>query len=369
MASGKALNGAALGLLLSLSLAAASQAQTVPQAERTISAFPILMYDQDIGVGYGGTAKTVNFLNWNESLDLVLFNSTKGERWYFFAFSRPDLEVRQGRRYGLAVDFRAESDTFIKYYFYGLGPDSTRLGDNLDSCATFRRQELALTLGRGFSSVFSVEAAYVLRQYKTYDVAPDRPFTEILAVQGSRFAPFLSVVMRFDTSDSRIDPRRGFSVLLQNDFAGRLSGSRTSFHRWTLDLRSYVGVIRKRVVLAARGLVQQISGSDLPVWELSSLGGGAPQSAMRGYVLNRFLDKGKFLACGEVRLPVWKRVGAVVFAEAGLVWPSWKAISFRRTAFDAGFGLRYRLSNFVARGDIGFSREGAGVYFNFGHLF
>ncbi|HZE21371.1 MAG TPA: BamA/TamA family outer membrane protein, partial [Desulfobaccales bacterium] len=182
-------------------------------------------------------------------------------------------------------------------------------------------------------------------------------------------APFLSATLRFDTSDSQIEPRKGVRVLFQNDFAGRLLGGKTAFYRWTLDLRSYRGIFRRRIVLAGRALVQQISGSDLPIWELSALGGGAPQSAMRGYVLNRFMDKGKFLVCGEVRLPVWKRVGAVVFAEAGLVWPSWKAIEFRRTAFDAGFGLRYRLSNFVARGDIGFSREGSGVYFNFGHMF
>jgi hypothetical protein len=36
---------------------------------------------------------------------------------------------------------------------------------------------------------------------------------------------------------------------------------------------------------------------------------------------------------------------------------------------DAGFGLRYYLSDLVVRGDLGFSHEGVGIYFNAGHMF
>jgi len=34
-----------------------------------------------------------------------------------------------------------------------------------------------------------------------------------------------------------------------------------------------------------------------------------------------------------------------------------------------GWGLRYYLQNFVVRFDMGFSDEGMGIYFNFGHAF
>ena len=44
------------------------------------SLFPILMYDTDIGYGYGAKAKFVNYLSRKESFDLILFNSSKGER-------------------------------------------------------------------------------------------------------------------------------------------------------------------------------------------------------------------------------------------------------------------------------------------------
>src|SRR5512135_2783339 len=70
------------------------QAETIPPGSyRSFSPFPILMFDSDIGFGYGGRVKFVDYLRNKESLDLILFNSTRGERWYVFTFSIPDLEI------------------------------------------------------------------------------------------------------------------------------------------------------------------------------------------------------------------------------------------------------------------------------------
>ncbi len=343
-----------------------------PASERRLSwsAFPIVMYDTDIGFGYGGKGRVVNLFRRNESLDLILFNSTKGERWYVFSFSIPDTEIRQGKRYGLSFDLRAEYDKYVKYYFYGTGPDSVKLADDLNSYASYLKEELALTFGRGFSPVFVVEAAYVLRQYKTFNVAPDRPYTSLLTAEGKKFSPYLSLTLRYDTSDSQIHPTRGVRFLFENDLAGPAVANHVgTYYRLTLDLRSYNRVLFPKTVLAVRGLVQQVTGSNIPLWDLSTLGGGSTMSAMRGFSLNRFMDKGKFLAAAELRFPIWKRIGGNVFGEGGLVWPSWRGIVLKKAVFDAGAGLRYYLANFVVRADVGFSREGMGLYFNFGHLF
>lgn len=341
--------------------------QSPAETKKSFSGFPILMYDSDIGVGYGGKGKFVNYFGRKESLDLILFNSSKGERWYVFTFSIPDPEIRQGKRYGLAFDFRAEYDKFVKYSFYGLGPDSVK---DDETVASYLKEELGLTFGHGFSPVFILEGGYILRQYKTFNVEQDRPFSGTLNGEGKKFSPYVSLTLRYDTSNSQIHPTRGVRFLVQNDFAGRAVGNKVGkYYRLTLDLRSYNQLFFPKAVLALRGLVQQVSGSNIPLWELSSLGGGSTASAMRGYALNRFMDKGKFLAAAEYRFPIWKRIGANVFAEGGLVWPSWNAIALKKAVFDAGWGLRYYLANFVARFDMGFSREGTGIYFNFGHLF
>jgi hypothetical protein len=61
--------------------------------------------------------------------------------------------------------------------------------------------------------------------------------------------------------------------------------------------------------------------------------------------------------------------GGNVFLDVGRVWPSLSGASLDKIAVDVGWGLRYYLRNFVARFDMGLSREGEGIYFNFGHIF
>ena len=287
------------------------------------SPMPILMYDNDIGMGYGGKIKFVDFLAKKESFDLILFNSTKGERWYVFTFSLPDTEIRQGKTYPFAFDFK-----------------------------------------------FDVTAAYSLRWLNYSRVEDGETFTDFLRQRTSQFVPFLSLIVRYDTSESQIHPTRGVRFLLQDDIAGGIVGSRdSSYNRITLDLRQYTRVFGEKDVFAARALVQYITGSEIPVFDMSSLGGGGELSAMRGYALNRFLDKGKFLANFEYRFPIFWRFGGNLFVDMGTVWPSLDRFSFRNLAIDYGLGLRFYLDDFCVRVDYGFSKEGSRLYFNFGHIF
>jgi outer membrane protein assembly factor BamA len=356
--------------LISVAAAALVRAGDTPERKRSLSAFPYALYSTDIGFGFGGMAKMVNYLHRDESLALTLFYSTKSEHWYLLTFSIPDFQIRQGKRYRLSLDFKAEYDKYLEYYFYGIGPDSQRLGIDEDSYATYLMEQLSLTIGHAFSPTLAIEAAYVVREYRTSNVAPDRPFSDRLTNEGNKFSPFLSLTLRYDTSNSQIHPTRGVRLSLQNDFAGPALGNKAgTFYRWTLDLRAYHRVFGEKDVVAVRGLVQDVIGSKIPLWDLSMLGGGSTMYALRGYVLNRFIDKGKFLACAEYRFPIWKRIGGTVFAEGGSVWPFLRDIELKKIAFDAGFGLRYYLSDFVVRADIGFSHEGMGVYFNAGHMF
>jgi outer membrane protein assembly factor BamA len=338
-------------------------------AKKSLSAFPILMYDTDIGVGYGGKAKFVNYLSKNESFDFIVFNSSKGERWYVFTFSIPDIEIRQGKRYFISFDLKAEYDKYLKYYFYGTGPDSRK---EEETGFTFEKKELQLKLGKGFTPHFVMEASYILRNVRYFKVEENMPKTEELKEVGEQFSPFISLVVRYDTSDSQIHPQRGFRLIFQNDVASSLLGNKNArFHRFTLDFRKYILLFGQRDVLAFRTLVQKISGKNetIPLFEYSVLGGGSEIIAMRGYSLNRFQDKGKFLVNAEYRFPLWRKLGGNVFMDGGLVWPSWSEIRLDNAVIDIGWGLRYYLQDFVVRFDMGFSNEGMGIYFNFGHVF
>ncbi len=346
---------------------AAEEDKDSKDTKKSMNVFPIIMFDTDVGFGYGAKAKFVNYFSKNESFDFFIFNSTKGERTYIFNFSIPDTEIRQGKTYPFSFDLKAEYSKYLKYYFYGTGADS-REEDQTEF--TNEKKELQLKLGRGFSKRFVVELFYSLKNVFYFDIERDRPFSDTLEAVGEQFSPFASLVFRYDTSDSQIHPKKGFRLIFQNDVASKLLANKNaSFHRLTLDFRKYTLLFGQNDVLAFRTLIQKISGEEIPLFELSSLGGGAEMDAMRGYQLNRFNDKGKFLINAEYRFPLWKKLGGNIFLDGGLVWPSWSRIALDNVAVDVGWGLRYYLRNFVVRFDMGFSDEDVGIYFNFNHVF
>lgn len=334
---------------------------------KSLSVFPFLMFDTDIGFGLGAKAKFVNYLSVKESFDLTLFASTKGERLLDFIFSIPDIEIRQGHVYALSLDFNAKYNRILTDNYYGMGPDSSE--EDLTNF-TYEKKELKLTLGRGVTSSLVCEVSYYLRNIRYYGVEEDKIHTEILKSVGEQFSPFLSLLVRYDTSDSQIHPTRGFRLEFQNDLAyGFLGNKNASYAKFILDLRKYLLLFGQNDVLAFRLRFQKISGDDIPLFELSVLGGGSTENAMRGYKMNRFQDKGKILLNTEYRFPIWKRLGGNIFVDYGIVWPGLKRMNFQKSAVDIGWGLRYYLENFIARFDMGFSKEGIGIYFQFNHIF
>lgn len=342
-------------------------ADSLEKGKSSMSIFPILMYDTDIELGYGGKGKFINYFSLDESFDLILFNSTKGEQWYVFTFSLPDFEIRQGKIYGLSLDIKAEYDKYLKYYFYGLGADSRK---DDETTFTFEKKELQLTLGRGFSTHLVIELTYFLKNIRYYRIEEGQIFTDELRGVGEQFSPYASSLFRYDTSDSRIHPSKGSSVWIQNDLAANwLGNKKANFYRFMLDVRKYFLVFGDRDVFAIRGLVQKVSGSKIPLFELPVLGGGSTTGALRGYKMNRFTDKGKWLVNAEYRFPLWKKLGGNLLLDAGSVWPSFSEMFQSAVKINAGWGLRYYLKNFVVRFDMGFSQEGMGIYFNFGHIF
>ncbi len=346
--------------------ASAENTEIPPGSYKSWSALPILMYDNDIGFGYGAKAKLIDFLGIKESFDLILFNSSKGERWYVFTFSMPDVEIRQRKTYPLSFDLKAEYDKFLKYSYYGQGMDSR---EDDETIFTHEVKSLFLTFGRGFTANFSASASYVFRTIDYYGVQ-EGPFADELSKLKKKSAPYISLAFSYDTSDSQIHPTRGFRLLLQEDLAAGFVGSKdASFNRITLDFRKYMLVFGEKDVFAFRTLVQYIDGDNIPLFDLSSLGGGSTLNVMRGFGLNRFLDKGKFLANVEYRFPIWWRFGGNLFVDMGNVWSRLGDVDLGKTVMDYGLGLRFYMDDFAVRVDFGFSTEGTRLYFNFGHIF
>jgi outer membrane protein assembly factor BamA len=336
--------------------------QQTTSKRRSTSVFPILMYDSDIGFGFGGKGIVKNQFQSNESFDLILFGSTKGEQWYVFTFSIPDFEIRQGTCYPLAFDVKVEYDKYLKSNFFGFGNNSR------DNDRQFPKEftKIELDLGHAFTKRFIGEIGLFYDHTSVYDyqgmnsvMSADVPGT------GENLTSYLTVRLRWDTRDSQIHPHKGWKLSFNSDMASRYSGGDYRFQRYRLEASKYQRLFTPDHILALRLWTQDVEGA-APYYEQSIIGGGW---TARGYKADRFIDRAFTLVSTEYRFPLYKRLGGVLFIDTGRVYSSIKKAQLHDWKYNWGWGLRYYVTNFVTRVDIGVSNEGMRIFFNFGHVF
>jgi outer membrane protein assembly factor BamA len=334
-------------------------------SESTIEGLPILMYDTDVGFGFGAKAFFLNCLGRNESFDLTLFQSTKGERWYRFVFSLPDFERRQGTLYPLALDLVVDYDKYIKHNFFGVGNTSS-FSD--EEHYTREPIDISLALSRGFTTSLVGQVGWRYKTIRNYSFSEESRLQSLPPSLNASRVSYASVFfsLRYDTRDSYINPSHG-SVLQGEAEAVPHSGiENVTFTRLSAWAQHYTELIIPRTVLALRLGVQTLTGDDLPVQVLLPIGGS---STLRGSPQDRYLDKVSAVANAEVRFPIIWRFGGVAGFDFGKVWGELKDFDLRRWAVNPVAGLRFYMNTFVVRCDVGFGKETTGLYFNFGQVF
>ncbi len=324
--------------------------------------FPIITYDTDAGLGYGMKGYLRNLINKSESYDVIVFNSTEGERWYRFQFSYPDYEIRQGTDYGYALDIIADYDKWISYYFYGIGNSSV-----YDTREIYTRQlfTLSLILNSNIGSSFIVQLGVKYSNIKVGNF-PDEVLPEAKKFYGRADNLSIPVFVVYDTRNSIVNPSEGVNVSAGFEWSPRISIANSEFDKASFNLQSFHKVIFDKLIFAERTTFQQLIGENIPVELLLPIGGN---QSLRGYSQDRFLDKSIAFINAEFRFPMWWRFGGIVGIDAGRVFPSLDKFSFDEWRISPAAGLRFYMDNFVVRADFGFSKETTGFYFNFGHIF
>ena len=336
--------------------------QQMPSRKTSSSVFPILMYDSDIGFGFGGKGVIKDQLKQGESFDLTIFGSTKGEQWYVFAFSIPDFEIRQGTAYPKALDLKLEFDKFLKSNFFGFGNNSP------DNDWQFPREmtKLELTLGRAFTERIIGEIGLLFNHTSVYSYeGVNSILTSEVPGASEHLTTYFVAKLRRDTRDSQIHPHRGWKIGFNFDIASKSLGGDFSFQRYRLEVNKYQKLFTSAHVLAMRLWIQHVDGT-APYYEQSIIGGSW---TTRGFKADRFIDRALTISSVEYRFPIYRKIGGVLFVDAGRVYPSIKKINLHGWKTDWGGGLRYYLANFVVRFDVGVSREGTRVFLNFGQVF
>ncbi len=327
-------------------------------------ALPILSYDTDAGFGYGAKAMFVDLLGHQESFDVTLFNSSKGERWYRFVASYPDFELRQGTVYPLSVDLTVDYDKWITNSFFGIGNNS-----QFSERKTYTREpfDCSVIIGRGITSLFVVQTGIRYRSVRNYNFSPGNSLKNLPPAVNSATAIMNSMLVnaRYDSRNSFITPSSGLVLSGELEYAPVIFGSNTEFTKFSSCVQAY-SIVWGRSVIAGRMIVQSLFGGELPVQSLLSIGG---TNTLRGIPQDRFLDKSAVVCNLEYRIPIIWRFGGVIGIDAGRVSGSLGNIPPVNWSVNYVGGIRLYMDTFVVRLDIGVSKETSGFYLNFGELF
>jgi outer membrane protein assembly complex protein YaeT len=228
----------------------------------------------------------------------------------------------------------------------------------------------------------------------------DRVFSQV------RLSALSSSIAR-DTRDEPLEPTRGMFLSAEGSLAARALGGQVGFMKSYVQAQGYRPLSQtKRVILAGRialglaeGFPREIETldaggapvvqviEDLPASERFFAGG---DTTVRGFALDSLGTartitpsgfprggNGLVLLNAELRVPVWKDLGAAFFVDAGNVFERVSHIDARDLRTAAGLGIRYRSPVGPLRFDVGFKldrrdfdiKDRHAFHFSFGHAF
>ena len=191
----------------------------------------------------------------------------------------------------------------------------------------------------------------------------------------------------YDTRNDILNATRGTFIRIHTEFASTRLGGTNDFVRYNVDWRGYKKVGRGWVTaLELRtGWIEPQGGKEkVPINERYLLGG---EGSVRGFPRNSLGPLGPpdedgepkplggramALVRGEARLPVYKKLGAAAFVDAGQVFADFEAMRFSDLAVAAGIGLRYDTRVGLLRLDVASPLSEQGdlqCYFSVGQAF
>ena len=255
----------------------------------------------------------------------------------------------------------------------------------------FARKGLNADMLRRLSPSIRLSGRYTFSTTRTFDerldeedqLLIDRIFPHV------RLSTFSGAIAR-DTRDNVLEPHRGGFLSAEGTLAARSLGGQVGFLKtyvqgsWFRQLSS-----RRPIVFATRAAIGMADGfpreaqttdstgtpipgppeviEDLPASERFFAGG---DTTIRGFALdtvgvpatisaNGFPVGGNAVVIlnGELRVPVWREVGAVLFADGGNVFERASDVNFSELRGALGFGVRYRSPIGPIRIDLGFKLD------------
>jgi outer membrane protein insertion porin family len=167
-----------------------------------------------------------------------------------------------------------------------------------------------------------------------------------------------------NTTSNVLNASRGYVVSFHGESAGRLLPGNYNYFGVSGEGRYYWSIAR-RVVLANRvqyGTVDpaQNRDSNIPFQKRLFLGGSTSMRGWGRFNVSPLSGSGLpiggltlFQATSELRMPIWGKLGGVLFVDAGNVWADPWSAKLGDLRYDAGPGLRYLTPIGPLRFDVG----------------
>lgn len=185
---------------------------------------------------------------------------------------------------------------------------------------------------------------------------------------------YLTTGLIFENRDNDYDPRQGNRISIQVSYSPGFTGN-FSFVSTHTQLLQYFNPFS--FVTVANMLNVRYVGGKIPFWKMSTLGN---RETLRGYPLNRFQGNASIAYTLELRKWLLEfpefyklRLGGHLFTDVGRVFTKDNEFNdlFRGYHQTFGFGgtLSVLESDFIVRGELGFSESSPRIYFGLGYLF
>ncbi|MGQ0696110.1 MAG: BamA/TamA family outer membrane protein [Nitrospiraceae bacterium] len=339
---------------------------TEPDGDLKYLIAPMVIYNTIVGTR--GTLNLFRYDPGGRELRAVASWSEEIERKFQFSYVDPAFS---NGRYSVGVSAAHFKNATVR--FFGLGPTTTQ-----DDETNYTAPETRMNWKFGVyaNEVTQIAVSQRFRYMQAIQRgATDLPFTgdashtaTASGVQGARILG-QRVSFHYDTRNNLVTPTDGMSITAYAELNYNFQpDAERLYSRYGLEIKKLFASESKRAILVVRGDLQATIGTDVPFYELSSLGG---QNNLRGYGVDRYIDKQLLALSVEERIHLLRtRLFGVTadfeiapFLDSGQVFDSYKDVSFKDYRITPGVGFRGIIRpNVVGRIDYGYSREGGAVF-------
>jgi outer membrane protein assembly factor BamA len=337
---------------------------TDPDGELKYLLAPMLIRNSIVGTR--GTFNLFRYDTGGRQMQFIASLTEKIERKLLFNYVDPAFS---NGRYFLTF-----GGTFFKNAtsrFFGLGQTTQEAGE---TNYTAREARANWRFGVYANEVTQIAVGQRVRQVHLQRGATDLPFTgdvypTVDGVKGETIIVGHRATFYYDTRNNLFSPTDGMAVTAYAELNQNIRNHDFPvFSRYELEIRKLFPSESKRAILVVRANLQATLGDQVPFFEQSSLGG---QNNLRGYGVDRFIDKHLIAASIEERIHIARaKIAGVAadfematFLDTGQVFNTFKDVSFKDYRMTPGIGFRGIVRpNVVGRIDYGYSKEGGAIF-------